>query len=96
MGFEDIGYSLVELAFGIDAPYLSGHDTLPVASLDRMAAAKTVAMESGVALQCPMGGYDWMLQPRPMLRYWGRPKAAPLLEIATKLVAGFPGRGASW
>ena len=71
MGFADAGGSLVELAAGIDALYMSGRGTLPGTLLERLEVAKLAALDSGTAQPFSMGGYDWQLQVggRHMYRY---------------------------
>lgn len=69
MGFNGAGGSLVELAAGIDALYLSGRGTLPAALLDRLELARVAAIEAGSAQPFSMGGYDWLLQPFGLLKY---------------------------
>lgn len=71
MGFDGVGGSLVELAAGIDALYMSGRGTLPAGLLDRLEVAKVAAVESNTAQPFSMGGYDWQLQVggRRMYRY---------------------------
>ena len=62
MGLSGVGGSLVELAAGIDALYMSGRGTLPRELLDRLEVAKLAAIDTGVAQPFAMGGYDWQLQ----------------------------------
>ena len=61
--------SVVELACGVDALYLSGRAELPESLLDRLEVAKLGAQASSRATPLMFGGYDWTVASHGLLKW---------------------------
>lgn len=60
---------VTELASGVDALYLSGRCELSAELVERLEAARSVAVDAGASVPFGFGGYDWQMQPHALGRY---------------------------